>query len=75
MSGDTGGLAVEERDRPAGALPLLDRAAELSVADCCFAARRDLYEGSDGLQVPAVIQHFDYLVANAWRDVDWQNEP
>lgn len=53
---------------------LLDRAAKLTMTDEAFAERRELYETSDALRVPAVLETH---AAGSSRHllIDWQNEP
>jgi hypothetical protein len=80
VSGDEWGLALEQALRQGGNLAaedlaLLDRAGELAVSDDAFAARRWLYETSSGLRVPPVIHNYDWVVAQAWRAVEWAKEP
>jgi hypothetical protein len=76
VSGDEWGLASRKAaDLTDDDLALLDRAAALALADDDFDARRALYEGSTGLRVPPIIDHFDYLVTHTIHRSDWQREP
>ncbi|MYB77199.1 MAG: transglutaminase domain-containing protein [Chloroflexi bacterium] len=52
---------------------LLDRAAALTMTDDAFAERRELYESSEALRVPAIIEtHAPGSSRHAF--VDWQKE-
>lgn len=75
VTGDVWGLALAEDPTVGdGDMAILDRAAALAATDDNLAERQALYATTEGLRVPAVIQHVDHLAEFEWRAVTWQEE-
>ncbi len=75
LSDDWWGLHLKNnKDVRKADTALLDRAAALALSDAVFAERRELYESSDALRVPAVIETHAAGSSHHLL-IDWQNEP
>lgn len=75
VTGDVWGLALAEDPTVGdGDMAILDRAAALAATDDNLAERQALYATTEGLRVPAGIQHVDHLAEFEWRAVTWQEE-
>lgn len=75
VTGDVWGLAFAEEPALSDEdMAVLDRAAALAATEEELSQRQAFYAATDGLRVPAVIQHVDHLAGFAWRAVTWQEE-
>lgn len=75
VTGDVWGWAMaDEASLSEADLATLDRAAALASTDEDLAGRRTFYAATEGLGVPAEIQHVDHLAGFAWSTVAWQDD-